>query len=113
MTKRKLSRGEARAAHGTVVTKMGRDYLTPDVWYRDDRGRPLCVVGHVFVEMGLDLSLIPDELNGQGLDSPYGEMIQAVLKVSFSRQIFTYLSDLQDLTDRGTTWGAAYKELTT
>ncbi len=109
--KRKLSLGEIRTAYETVVDKMGKDYLTPDVWYRDGKGRPLCAVGHTFVELGLDLSLIPHELNGQSLDSPYGEMIQVVLDVRFTPQISLYLSDLQNLTDSGSTWGAAYKEI--
>ena len=113
MTTRKLSLGEVRVAHESVVEKMGADYLTPDVWYRDTQGRPLCAVGHIFAELNINISAIPYELNGQGLDSPYGEMIQSVLHVDFSRMVFTYLSDLQDLTDSGSTWGAALKELTT
>ena len=84
-----LTLGQVRTAHRRVLKKMGKEYLTPDVWYRDDKNRPLCQIGHIFAELELDLSLISDGLNGQTIVGNAGEIILAGLEVVCTPQART------------------------
>lgn len=108
---KRITLGQVRSAHRMAIMKMGRDRMNGDVWYRDDHNRPICVLGHIFAEMGLDVSKISDQLNGQTIGGLDGEIIMVLMGVQLTGQSRNYLINLQEMTDAETSWGAAYNEL--
>lgn len=107
-----------------AVEEKGSDYVDPrssttGCEYADEKGQPLCIVGHVLSYLGVDLRPVvfesayggPEErLWGDDFSAAelYGSSEKAPLgDIEFTSEATYVLSEAQNYQDSGKSWGEA------
>ncbi len=91
------------------IAKKGADYIDPkvesgDCMYFKKNGKPSCIIGHVFSDLGIK----PEDTDGLGaaieLGSEWGTEIDGF---SFTQAAVEVFEKAQNIQDDGLSWGTA------
>ena len=100
-----------------LIDEFGPDYRvgTAGCYYKNlDTNEPICIVGHLLVRTGFDISVLNEDTNASGFSNVLFRLTNLLqMEINIPDRLINALNEAQWVQDKGDTWGKAFEAFKT